>query len=46
MSNKQKDSKKLKISFINLNSNKSFEELLKIVIIEKIRNSNKYQSTV
>ena len=46
MSNKQKDSKKLKISFINLNSNKSFEELLRIVIIEKIRNSNKYQSTV
>ena len=43
MSNNRKDTKKLKITFINPNSNKSFEELLRIVIIEKIKNSNKYQ---
>lgn len=46
MSNKRKDTKKLKIIFINPNSNKSFEELLRIVIIEKIKNSNKYQLTI
>ena len=46
MSNKRKDTKKLKITFINPNSNKRFEELLRIVIIEKIKNSNKYQLTI
>lgn len=43
MSNKQKDAKKLNITFINPNSDKSFENLLRIVIIEKIK--NKYHLT-
>jgi hypothetical protein len=46
MSNKQKGTKKLKITFINPNSNKSSEELLRMAIIEKILNSNKYQLTI
>ena len=46
MSNKQKGSKKLNITFINPNSNKNFEKLLKVAIIEKINNSNKYQRIV
>lgn len=44
MSNKQKVTKKLNITFINPNTNKSFEELLRIVIIAKI--ANKYQFTI
>ena len=36
MSVKRKDTKKLKITFVNQNSNKSFEELLKTVIVEKL----------
>ena len=46
MNDKKKRSKKLKITFINPNSNKNFEELLRIVIIEKIKNSNNYQLTI
>lgn len=46
MSNRLQNTKKLKITFINPNSNKRFEELLMIVIIEKIKNSNKYQTTI
>lgn len=46
MENKREEDKKLKITFINPNSSKSFEELLRIVIIEKIKNSNKYQLTI
>lgn len=46
MSNKPKDIKKLNITFINPNWNQSFEDLLRIVIIEKIKNSNEYQLTV
>lgn len=41
MSNKPIDTKKLKIAFINPNTNKTFEELLKIIIIEKIINECK-----
>lgn len=39
MSNKSNGRKKLNITFINPNSNKSFEEFLQMVIIEKIKNS-------
>ena len=46
MSNKQKNTKKLKITFINANSNESFEKLLQIVIIEKIKNSDIYRFTI
>ena len=46
MSNKRKETKKRKITFINPNSDKRFAELLRIVIIEKIKNSNKYQLTI
>jgi hypothetical protein len=46
MSNKPQGTKKLKITFINPNSNKNFEKLLKVAIIEKIKNSNKYQRIV
>lgn len=38
MSRKSK-SLKLNITFINPNSNKEFEELLRIVILDKIKNS-------
>lgn len=38
--------KKLKVTFINPNSNKNFEELLRMVAIEKIKSSNKYQLTI
>jgi hypothetical protein len=46
MNNKRKGRKELKITFINPNTSKSFEELLKTAIIEKIKNSNKYQLTI
>lgn len=46
MGNKREENKKRKITFINPNSNKSFEELLRMAIIEKIKNSNKYQLTI
>ena len=46
MSNKPKDIKKINITFINPNWNQSSEDLLRIVIIEKIKNSNEYQLTV
>ena len=36
----QKTIQKPKISFINSNSNEAFEELLKIVILEKIKCEN------
>ena len=46
MSNQPKGMKKLKMTFINPNSDKNFEELLRIVIIEKIKSSKKYQFTI
>lgn len=46
MNNHPQDTKKLKITFINPNSTKSFEELLKIVIIEKIKDLNDYQPNI
>ena len=46
MNNKRKGRKELKITFINPNTNKDFEELLRTAIIEKIKNSNKYQLTI
>ena len=44
MSNKREYTKKLKITFIN--ENETIEELLKIAIIEKLKNSDKYHHTV
>lgn len=41
MSNR-KGTKKLKITFINPNSKKDFEELIKLVIIERIKRSSNY----
>ena len=38
MADKRKGTKKLKITFINPNSSKSFEKLLRLVIVEKIKN--------
>lgn len=46
MGDKPKDTKKLKMTFIDPNSKKGFEALLRLVIIEKIKNSNKDQFTV
>lgn len=46
MGDKPKDTKKTKMTFTDPNSKKSFEALLRLVIIEKIKNSNKDQFTV
>lgn len=42
MNNKRKGRKELKITFINPNTNKDFEELLRTAIIEKIKSSTHY----
>jgi hypothetical protein len=40
MSHTKKDAKKLKITFINPNSNQELEALLKLVMIEKIKSTH------
>ena len=46
MRNNRNENKKIKITFIKPNSNKNIEELLRIVIIEKLKSSKKYQLTI
>lgn len=46
MGDKPKDTKKPKMTFTDPNSKKNLEKLLRLVIIEKIKNSNKDRFTV
>ena len=46
MNNNRKETKKLNITFINPNSIEAFEKLLRLVIVEKIKNSNEYPLTI
>jgi hypothetical protein len=43
---RKSQSTKLKFSFINPNNHKDFEELLRIIILEKIKNTQKKQLNI